>query len=167
MISSKSLGLCGFPGLCGVTVPTSQVRKLGLKDVLDGQSYLDSIWHSLNLFVQVQSLCFFFRCVPLPFTKFTVWPWTSVFSSVPQFPFLESKWVGWIDAQSQKTILASPSCRPSPAWVETKGKRNALEPGNHKLIRIHLLPLTSPVPPWTSAWQCLPFKIYSLYVLLV
>ena len=35
-----------------------------------------------------------------------------------------------------------PSSKPSPAWLEAGGRRNILEPRDHKQTRIHLVPLT-------------------------
>lgn len=61
-----------------------------------------------------------------------------------------------------------PHCRPSPALLEeAEGRGNALEPRSHKLIKIHLLPLTPTALLWASAWQHLLSQICTLYMFLV
>lgn len=47
---------------------TLRMRKLRLRDVTGSQGYMDRIWNSLSLPVQVQILWVFF-CVSLPFTS--------------------------------------------------------------------------------------------------
>lgn len=157
-----------FRGLCGLTVRTSQSWKLGLRETTDVQGltvYTLAPVQSLHIssvpFTNLQCglgpelspLCLSFLFCKVRVGVGQILSQRAILAPSSRIlPSSDTCFSGHTDFPGPPCccVISSrsshPHCGPSPVWLEAEGRRNALEPGSHALIKIHLLPLHPLLP---------------------